>query len=614
MKSFDFEGPDGIIHTIDGPDDATPEQAFAALQTQLGTSIQQPTQKPLENINWGMQGVTSNDPYGGRATPVPISNPLGKSGENLPLIGGILGSFASPIVGTAAGASIGESAHQIWQRLNQDPNAPQTPLQSLRNQAVETGTQAALAGGAQLATGLIGKGLRAISPSLQEGAKAAQDLFQKYKTSLTVGQVVDEGTKLGGTLSKMEGISRSALFGSGRFKKALLGNEQALQSIRNDLVQNIVSKVPDDATIGQVFIDTVKSGNKALSDTVKPLYSQIDDLAKQSGAAVNMTSVKTMAQNILDRAKETKFAGLSTQQTTLLKDLAAQEPAVSFSGAHDLRSGLLSMVRDMEGTAQPDSRTFGLAKSAAKKITEAMDQSASKAGGDLAHKYDYVSKLYADSSGRLKNEFISKLVQKAPEKVGDTIFQTGNVEAVIQAKAALRRSASLDPSVNYVDGVRKIQVGYLESLLTKNVNAEGETVGSNLLKTLANRKAERTFEAAFNEQQKTSIRAFAKASYLSQTRPESKLGILVNIAQAGALTDMFTVRFNNPETDAAIVLAPWIVARMMTNPRTVNLMVRGFSVGPKTAAGTRIAAQLASEIDSIKQLKQDIENQPMVNQ
>src|SRR3990167_9793941 len=36
MKSFDFEGPDGKIHTIDGPDDATPEQAFAALQIQLG--------------------------------------------------------------------------------------------------------------------------------------------------------------------------------------------------------------------------------------------------------------------------------------------------------------------------------------------------------------------------------------------------------------------------------------------------------------------------------------------------------------------------------------------------------------------------------------------------
>lgn len=35
-KVFEFQGPDGKTHTIEGPDDATPEQAFQMLQQQLG--------------------------------------------------------------------------------------------------------------------------------------------------------------------------------------------------------------------------------------------------------------------------------------------------------------------------------------------------------------------------------------------------------------------------------------------------------------------------------------------------------------------------------------------------------------------------------------------------
>jgi len=49
MKSFDFEGPDGKIHTIEGPDDATPEQAFAALQIKLGTTKTTPTIQQNQN-------------------------------------------------------------------------------------------------------------------------------------------------------------------------------------------------------------------------------------------------------------------------------------------------------------------------------------------------------------------------------------------------------------------------------------------------------------------------------------------------------------------------------------------------------------------------------------
>ena len=36
MPTFDFKSPDGKSYTIEGPEGATPEQAFQILQTQLG--------------------------------------------------------------------------------------------------------------------------------------------------------------------------------------------------------------------------------------------------------------------------------------------------------------------------------------------------------------------------------------------------------------------------------------------------------------------------------------------------------------------------------------------------------------------------------------------------
>jgi hypothetical protein len=63
MPTFDFKSPDGKSYTIEGPEGATPEQAFQILQTQLG---------------------------GGAADPVSINN-VGRSfATGVPIIGGLL--------------------------------------------------------------------------------------------------------------------------------------------------------------------------------------------------------------------------------------------------------------------------------------------------------------------------------------------------------------------------------------------------------------------------------------------------------------------------------------------------------------------------------------------
>jgi hypothetical protein len=62
MPTFDFKSPDGKSYTIEGPDGATPEQAFQILQTQLG----------------------------GAADPVSVNNVARSAATGVPIIGGLL--------------------------------------------------------------------------------------------------------------------------------------------------------------------------------------------------------------------------------------------------------------------------------------------------------------------------------------------------------------------------------------------------------------------------------------------------------------------------------------------------------------------------------------------
>jgi hypothetical protein len=58
MKTFEFADPNGKTHTLEGPDDATPEQAFAILQQQLGA---QGGSVPFPELRANQRTVESNN-------------------------------------------------------------------------------------------------------------------------------------------------------------------------------------------------------------------------------------------------------------------------------------------------------------------------------------------------------------------------------------------------------------------------------------------------------------------------------------------------------------------------------------------------------------------------
>src|SRR3990172_5049677 len=97
MKSFDFEGPDGKIHTIEGPDDATPEQAFAALQTQLGK--QPPRQEQPTSQNPILETIGNIPESAGRfisGIAQTVAHPIQTGGNLLNVAAGGLQNLLAP--------------------------------------------------------------------------------------------------------------------------------------------------------------------------------------------------------------------------------------------------------------------------------------------------------------------------------------------------------------------------------------------------------------------------------------------------------------------------------------------------------------------------------------
>jgi hypothetical protein len=57
MPIFKFEGPDGTMHKVEGPEGSTPEQAFAALQSRISSEPAEPAREKTSNTSAFLQGT-----------------------------------------------------------------------------------------------------------------------------------------------------------------------------------------------------------------------------------------------------------------------------------------------------------------------------------------------------------------------------------------------------------------------------------------------------------------------------------------------------------------------------------------------------------------------------
>lgn len=488
------------------------------------------------------------------------------------LVGTRLGSAAGSLLGTIAGTSIGTSVKQIAE------GKPETATERLKEHGINVAEQSAYdLLGSTIGTGLA-KGLEKLSPSAREGAGTAQALLTAKGGSMSGAQAVQSPT-----VDLAESFARAGAGGKGQFVALDKRNLDAIEAIKGDLLQRITSAPPNDRVAGKLFHDAMRKGEGAHSVAASALYKDFEQRA--ANVAVDSAPIANLGRSIADQFKAVANVGKSEAGGRLIDQLANVPNTLTFSDAHFLRSNLLATVRDLK-ISGTELKALATAQRAAKLVDEQMEAAAKGLPVDLFNEYRGISAFYRKGKEAFNNDLVQTLVSKEPERVGEALFRSGNVSEIIQARASLRQAELFDKSVNAKDALNRLRAGYLNALLTSKsaLSREGETTAANMMKELASARTSRQFNVMFSGEQHKAIDEFARTAFLVLNNKPAAFGILAPLLQAAAIGDLALgasgspVSTQSPLKDVGVIVSPYVLAKVLTNPKAVSVLVKGLKL------------------------------------
>ena len=596
---------------------AQEQEELAQLEKELGadTSYQsvlinpnQPAPSVMQQLGRGF--VEALPEMGGM-----IGGTIGALGTRSPTgvrTGAALGSAAvRSMIGAGTGGATGEA---VQQAITGRPS-----LFGVAQSGVEQATYDA-AGNLIFSAG--GKAYRVTKDFIKSklGSEAAQIDNALFQADRLLKQEGGFGlTPYQATGGQFEGIMESLSRGSFTAKpimaKADVATEKAIQSAKGKILDDITTNVYDSVATGNAFVDSIKAGDKALGDAVRPYYTE---LGRINTIPVDIRPLQNQALSILNRAERAGGLTLSSNEKAFLTRIAEAGDKVDFGIAHDILSNFKTTARDLKNAAEPDSKLSAQYNSFISQLEKQMDAAGNNLKGSaisfdgrlaedttttLADQYKFYSKLYRESINDLYTDTTAKLLNKDPEFVGKTIYQSGNVTAFEETKKALGRAKQLNPDLNINDTLNSIRRGYVENLL-KN---EGtlDKLGSKIESDEAIR---RTFNTILTKEQQTNVMKLLKASELSSIRPDQTAPLFFAAQQAQAATGIIgagalifdseaqKAAANSPfatiATAGAVFLGPRFIAKAITNPEATNAAVAMLKQQEK---GLPVTANLASK-------------------
>jgi len=498
----------------------------------------------------------------------------------LPLAGGVVGGMAGNVPGAAIGAEVGTIAKQA---IDVSQGKPVTTGGLLKEQALETGGMALGEGSGRAISGvtekILGAGVRGIQKlgglEPRPGAREAQKTLQGEGGTLSVGQAVK-----GSVPEIAEKVGRLGVFGRPIFEKLDEVNQQALKTTRDNLIKSY-STIPPDVIAkrsGTLFQDVVKSGEEWFNKFSTGLYQQFDAKLPNS-KIVDTTEIKRWAGEELKR-----YDAVNKRPPAVLVEIANTPMNLSFGEAQFDRSLALKKIRDLETGSSKDTASLSYLKQYQSKVLGAMDQGAQKLPGDLYGEYRKISDVYRRGSTAFHNDVIMQMMSKNPESVADYLYQTGNVSEVTQAKATLRQAKKFDPSLDTEGTWKNLQAAYLTRLFTASSakGVEGEVVGKGMTKALGSEKNSRTLNAMFDKDEVGKIKSIVDSARISQgtAKGGGNLELAIPIGQGAAIAALTTESYSHPGHEGksalaagAVLLGPRVLAKMLTNPETVNALL-----------------------------------------
>lgn len=517
------------------------QQELEALEQQYGSVFDPPKPQPSFGEQLGRATIQALPEIGGL-----VGGALATFGTKSPFVGAETRAATTTLLrgltGTGAGALTGTVTKQQIEAFqgNRQPLTKQFAEQ-LSNTINEVTIDAAGNVAFKLGGSLFKVAKEKLASKGLFTTKALPDVEIKRQV-----QTLLEEEGLGGltrfqvnptaTSGVIESIGRGGIAGKGTFAKLEEANKTALQNKRDKVLNEFSPKIIDDVEAGKNYKEAIKDAQTGLSSAAGEAYGVIERAGKN--ISVDVSPIANDALTTLKEAADisksgTPNIGLSDQVVTQLKNISDLKGNITFTQAHKLRSDLNSQLRDVQNEFGANSPLVAVLSKNIKAINQAMDLSASKLNPKLKEAYKETSDFYRESITELFPESLAKLNNKTVERVGDTIFATGNVTEIQQMYKSLERAQTINPKLDVNEIRGSLQKNYLSGL----IGTEGqETAVASLLaldKKLQDKKFRRTFDAAIpDEQIRSNIETLVNAARLSQTKPQNTFSLALASAQA----------------------------------------------------------------------------------
>jgi hypothetical protein len=423
---------------------------------------------------------------------------------------------------------------------------------------------------------------------------AAQELLSKQKEGATLTPFQATGDAWEGF---KESIARGSFTGKSVFRRAEQNTEKAIQSAKVDILDDISRDVYDGIVAGKAIKEAIKEGETALKTQVRPFYRALERQGKS--IPVDVSPLQSFATRFADEPKALKNLTLAPKEAELLNNLSQLPKNISFSQAHDLLSSFKAQLREVSTDAAPDSRTVARLSQVVQSLEKQMDVAGKALNGTalsfdgkiaadgvktLSEQYKLYSQMYKSGMSDLYSDTVSRLLNKDPEKVGASVFQSGNVTAFQDVKRALRKAKELNPQLNINDTINSVRRGYVENLLkSDNFVSLGEKITNDPA-------VRQTFKEILSQNQQKRVLTLINAAKRAQQLPgetaplffaaqqAQAVGSVLSIGALALSSDARSFAEKNPEWSLAfagtLLLGPRFLAKAATNPEATNAVLK----------------------------------------
>ena len=498
-------------------------------------------------------------------------------------IGSAIGSLAvqgTELVGKKAGIDI---------PLIDEENAPK----SFKESAIRTTTAAATGMFGQKIGEQVIKGGQAIIKGgekllsklpleVEAGAREAQEVLQRQGATLTAGEALT--TK---TFNKAESIIEQA-FLAGKLKDAKDLNKAVITNLANKYVASLKSDSIE--LSAEALKEGIKENSKTFAKIGAKLYKAVDELTpptfgtvatKDSGGLLFKRKIikggvdlSKLRKHIV-KLKQANSESLtpSSKLNAILEKMLSKDEVISFKDAHNLRSDMLSITRSIDDPAP--ARTEGSLRSLAKKIDKAMENTAKQFGGDVLKRWRVANKFWSEGKKRFNNTIVKNFMKsEQPDKIANAMIQANS-----PIKIKLIKDAAGQKKWNL------IKDEFIKKLFANPTNQTKEGL-TNF--TAINRQLRRLGGETIEESGvvPATLAKLIRIGMLTEKQGVQAAGkFALTIGQVTSLGRIAFLGFKL--FDLVVVFAPQQIAKIVTNPRIVNALIKGQKISPKLSISKR---------------------------